>query len=89
MITRSFVDQYIDKIFVTIEEDGRVRLGVKIFTGEITEKYLVKLKVRTGRMSSISDRQSESPRAATTFGDEVRSGHTIKKMIEAYEKGMQ
>ena len=89
VITRSFVDQYIDKIFVTVEEDGRVRLGVKIFTGEITERYLVKLKVRTGRMSSISDRQSESPRAATTFCDEVRPGHMSKKMIEAYEQGLQ
>ena len=89
VITRSFVDQYIDKIFVTIEENGRVRLGVKIFTGEITERYLVKLKVRTGRMSSISDRQSESPRAATTFCDEVRTGHMSKKMIEAYEQNMQ
>ena len=51
VITRSFVDQYIDKIFVTIEEDGRIRLDVKIFTGETTEKYLHKFKVRTGHMS--------------------------------------
>ncbi len=63
VITRSFVDQYIDKIFVTIEEDGRIRLDVKIFTGESTEKYLQRLKVRTGHMS--------------------------KKMIEAYEQGLQ
>ena len=63
VITRSFVDQYIDKIFVTIEEDGRIRLDVKIFTGETTEKYLRRFKVRTGHMS--------------------------KKMIEAYEQGMQ
>ena len=63
VITRSFVDQYIDKIFVTIEEDGRIRLDVKIFTGESTQKYLKKLKVRSGQMS--------------------------KKMIEAYEQGLQ
>ena len=63
VITRSFVDQYIDKIFVTIEEDGCIRLDVKIFTGETTEKYLHRFKVRTGHMS--------------------------KKMIEAYEQGMQ
>ena len=63
VITRSFVDQYIDKIFVTIEADGRIRLDVKIFTGETTEKYLERFKIRTGHMS--------------------------KKMIEAYEQGMQ
>ena len=63
VITRSFVDQYIDKIFVTIEADGRIRLDVKIFTGETTEKYLERFKIRTGHMS--------------------------KKMIEAYEQGLQ
>ena len=89
VITRSFVDQYIDKIFVTIEEDGRIRLDVKIFTGETTEKYLQRFKVRTGQMTSKSDRKQQNPCAATAFGDEVRPGHMSKKMIEAYEQGMQ
>ena len=89
VITRSFVDQYIDKIFVTIEEDGRVRLDVRIFTGESTEKYLQRLKVRLGQTTLTSDRQGESLRAATTFGHEGSSGHTFKKMIEAYEQSMQ
>ena len=89
VITRSFVDQYIDKIFVTIEEDGRIRLDVKIFTGETTEKYLQRFKIRTGQMTSISDRKQQNPCAATTFGDEVRPGHMSKKMIEAYEQGLQ
>jgi hypothetical protein len=62
MITNEFVAQYIDKIFVT-PVDGALRLQIKIFTGEITEKYLTKLRGRTG--------------------------HTSKKMIEAYENGMQ
>ena len=89
VITRSFVDQYIDKIFVTIEEDGRIRLDVKIFTGETTEKYLQRFKVRTGQMTDTSDRKRKNPCAATTFGDGVRPGHMSKKMIEAYEQGMQ
>ena len=89
VITRAFVEQYIDKIFVTIEEDGRVRLDVRIFTGESTEKYLQRLKVRLGQTIGESDRQGESLRAATTFDDEVRSGHMFKKMIEAYEQSMQ
>ena len=39
-----------------------MRLQIKIFTGETTDKYLSKLKGRTG--------------------------HTMKKMIQAYENGM-
>ncbi|MBR2131775.1 MAG: recombinase family protein [Oscillospiraceae bacterium] len=45
-ITKAFVDTFIDKIFVTPEEDGALRLRIKIFTGETSEKYLVKLKKR-------------------------------------------
>ncbi len=63
MITADFVSKYIDKILVTPEDDGSMRLDIKIFTGESTQKYLTKLKGRTG--------------------------HTFKKMIEAYEQGMQ
>ena len=63
MITNAFVDKYIDKILVTPEEDGSLRLDIKIFTGETTQKYLSNLRIRTG--------------------------HTFKKMIEAYEQGLQ
>ena len=63
MITADFVSKYIDKILVTPEDDGSLRLDIKIFTGESTQKYLANL----GR----------------------RTGHTFKKMIEAYEQGMQ
>lgn len=61
IITNEFVAQYIDKIFVTIEEDSLARLEIKIFTGRSSEKWLQKLKGRTG--------------------------HTFKKMIQAYEEG--
>ena len=61
IITNEFVAQYIDKIFVTIEEDDLAKLEIKIFTGRSSEKWLQKLKGRTG--------------------------HTFKKMIEAYEQG--
>ena len=68
-ITKEFIDTYIDKILVTPQDDGRMELDIRIFTGECTKKYLARLKSR-----------------AST---EVRTGHTIKKMIEAYEQGMQ
>ena len=62
IINKEFVDRYIDKIFVT-PEDGRLKLQIKIFTGDTTDKYLSNLKRRTG--------------------------HTFKKMIEAYENGLK
>jgi len=63
MITNEFVEKYIDRILVTPEGDGTLRLDIKIFTGESTRRYLEKLVSRTG--------------------------HTFKKMIEAYEQGLQ
>ena len=63
MVTAEWVSKYIDKILATPEEDGSLRLDIKIFTGETTQKYLANLARRTGHMS--------------------------KKMIEAYEQGMQ
>ena len=62
-INEEFVQRYIDKIFATVQDDGTMLLQVKLFTGEVTSKYLENLRVRTG--------------------------HTFKKMIEAYEQGMQ
>ena len=62
-ITKEFIDEFIDKIYVTPENDHTLRLDIKIFTGESTQRYFEKLALRTG--------------------------HTFKKMIEAYEQGLQ
>ena len=50
-ITKEFVDEFIDKIFVTPEKDGLMRLDIKIFTGEATMRYFEKLALRTGHIS--------------------------------------
>ena len=56
-VTKEFIDTYIDKIFVTPQDDGTMELDIRIFTGESTKKYLARLKsrasteVRTGQMS--------------------------------------
>ena len=63
VINKEFVDKYIDKIFVTPQDDGTLHLQIKIFTGEVTDKFLESLRSRTG--------------------------HTFKKMIEAYENGLK
>ncbi len=62
-INEEFVQRYIDRIFATPQEDGSMLLQVKLFTGEVCDKYLQNLRSRTG--------------------------HTFKKMIEAYEQGLQ
>ncbi len=74
LISKEFVDRYIDKIFATPEEDGSLRLQIKIFTGESTEKYLENLRTSAARR----DREL----AGCT-------GHTFKKMIESYENGLK
>lgn len=48
IINKEFVDKYIDKIFVTPQEDGTMKLQIKIFTGESCDKYLSNLRGRTG-----------------------------------------
>ena len=88
-VTKTFVDQYIDKIFATPQEDGSVRLDIRIFTGDATEKYLTKLKRIADNVSRTTSDENKSDCAATVLGDGVRPGHTSKKMIEAYEQGLQ
>jgi len=73
MITKEFVDKYIDKVFVTPESEYTARLEVKIFTGETCERFLTKLKTRARAEGQTFD---------------VRSGHTFKKMIESYENSL-
>lgn len=48
IITKEFIDRYIDKIIVTPIDESKMRLVVKIFTGESCEKFFSKLQVRTG-----------------------------------------
>ena len=80
IVSKEFIDKYIDKIFVTPQEDGSLRLEIKIFTGDATEKYLKHLKQR-------AERQENAPVCAAVCAG--RTGHTFKNMIEAYEQVLQ
>ncbi len=88
-ITTDFVSTFIDKILVTAENDGSLRLDIKIFTGDITTKYLEKLKRHSGHITQAIDRNEESADIARTSDTESRTGQMFKKMIEAYEQGLQ
>ena len=50
VIGKAFVDRYIDTIFVTPEGDDAMRLDIRIFTGESTEKTLGKARGSAGHM---------------------------------------
>ena len=89
MITAEFVSRYIDRIFVTPVAENCLQLEIRIFTGEATRKYLNNLRLRVGQMSGVSDGQQETPCAATEICADGRTGQMSKKMIEAYEQGMQ
>ncbi len=43
-INKEFIDLFVDRILVTPQEDGGVRLDIKIFTGDTCERYLQRLK---------------------------------------------
>ena len=81
IVNKEFVDRYIDKIFATPEEDGSLRLQIKIFTGETTEKYLQSLRSGAARSAQRVQRHAGVGAGPT--------GHTFKKMIESYENGMK
>ena len=76
VINKEFVEQYIDKIYVTPEDDGSMRLQIRIFTGESTDKYLLNLRANAAK-AAFSPQNLEGS-----------TGHTFKKMIESYEKSL-
>ena len=47
LINRDFVQKYIDRIFVTVDDD-KIQLQIKLFTSESTMRYLEKLERRSG-----------------------------------------
>ena len=72
IVSKEFIDKYIDRIFATPQEDGSLRLEIKIFTGEATEKYLSRLKQRAAE-------QENTPEYAAVGA--LRTGHTFKMMM--------
>ena len=89
MVNKEFVDKYIDKIFVTPEEEGTLRLDIRILTGTSTEKFLQKLTRHTGQITPPEAEPVKELAFAGVSGDGSRTGHMFKKMIEAYENGMK
>jgi len=89
IVGKDFIDKYIERIDVTPIDKHAVRLDIKIFTGETSSKYLSQMKKLATELSHTTSEISKSPTAATTSEPECRTGVTSKKMIEAYEQGLQ
>lgn len=51
VINHTFVEKYIDRIYVTPIEANKMELKIRLFTEETTTKYLEKLTLRTGHTS--------------------------------------
>ena len=88
VIGKEFVEKYIDKIFVTPEAENAMRLEIRIFTGESTEKLLKKVRSRGGNMTPQASMQGTNPDSAGDSGNVGCTGNTFKKMIEAQERQM-
>ncbi len=89
IVTKEFVDRYIDKIFVTPEEDGSLRLDIRILTGESTQKFLQKLARRAGHITTPDAQPGKNPAVSRAPALAGPAGHTFKKMIESYENGLK
>lgn len=87
MITKEFVNRYIDKIYVTPEGDGVLKLDIRIFTGESTQKYLNKLKNRAGQITTVIPTIGPNHVLSQVCDTQIRTGHTFKKMIDSYKTG--
>ena len=88
VIGKEFVEKYIDKIFVTPQAENAMRLEIRIFTGESTEKLLKKVRSRGGNMTPQASMLEADPDATGDSGNVGCTGNTFKKMIEAQERQM-
>lgn len=86
IVSKEFIDKYIDKIFATPQEDGSLRLEIKIFTGEATEKCLAKLKKRADDVSHANSGERETCCAASTSDAAGRTGHMSNNIIENFRR---
>ena len=78
IVTKEFIDKYINKIFVTPEDENTMMLQIKIFTGETTEKYLRKLESHAGNITTDMTEHGKSAENTMDSGTLSSMGHTFK-----------
>ena len=77
VIDKQFIDKYIDKIYATPINDSSMRLEIKIFTGEVTEMLLSKLKGSTGNTTDESQKPDKSPENTEDSDGDDSMGNTF------------
>ena len=85
LITKQFVDTYIDKIFVTPVDEETMKLDVRIFTGESSERFFKKLVFRSQLKPAVSVPECENPAISTVSGSAVSAGQTIGELTADME----
>ena len=76
LISKQFVDTYIDKIFVTPVDGETMKLDVRIFTGESSERFFKKLVFRAAADGAAAEaaKTAENPEIPTVFGSDEPGG---------------
>ncbi len=88
-VSKEFISTYIDRIFVTPVDENTARLDIRIFTGKDTQRYLQKLKSRSGQIPDDVAADGKTLENKGSAGDDASVGVMFKKMIEAYENGLK
>ena len=78
IISKDFVDRYIDRIYVTVTNDDICELKIKIFTGKNTKRVMSKLRKKAEARGASCDSLTDD-----------RMGVMSKKMIENAEHSMK
>lgn len=78
IISKDFVDRYIDRIYVTVTNDDICELKIKIFTGKNTKRVISKLRKKAEARGASCDSLTDD-----------RMGVMSKKMIENAEHSMK
>ena len=78
IISKDFVDRYIDRIYVTVTNDDICELKIKIFTGKNTKRVMSKLRKKAEARGTSCDSLTDD-----------RMGVMSKKMIENAEHSMK
>ncbi len=70
-ININFVNTFVDKIFVTPIDETTAQISIKIFTGEVTEQYIEKLKRRSRKSLDKQENTAQNHEDKTACDDMV------------------
>lgn len=72
-------------ISTTPVDENTMKLSIKIFSGESTEKYFEKFRRHVGQKQSASDSHTKNQGISTVSDSENSAGQTSKKICDGLE----